>query len=45
MIDFDFRMPTRIIFGHQSEAKVGEILSGYGFKKVSHCLWGRLDCS
>jgi len=34
MIDFDFQMPTRIIFGHQSETKVGEILSGYGFKKV-----------
>jgi len=34
MIDFDFVMPTRIIFGHQSEDKIGTILSGYGFKNV-----------
>jgi alcohol dehydrogenase YqhD (iron-dependent ADH family) len=34
MIDFDFINPTRIIFGHQSEDKVAEILSSYGFKKI-----------
>jgi alcohol dehydrogenase YqhD (iron-dependent ADH family) len=34
MIDFDYQLPTRIIFGHQSEEKVGEILSSYSLKKV-----------
>jgi alcohol dehydrogenase len=34
MIDFDFINPTRIIFGHQSENKVADILLGYGWKKV-----------
>lgn len=34
MIDFDYQLPTRIIFGQQSENKVGEILNSYGFKKV-----------
>lgn len=34
MIDFDFVTPTRIIFGHKSEEKISEILSGYGFKNV-----------
>ena len=34
MIDFDYQLPTRIIFGRQSENKVGDILNFYGFKKV-----------
>jgi alcohol dehydrogenase YqhD (iron-dependent ADH family) len=34
MIDFDYQLPTRIIFGRQSEEKVGEILSSYSLKKV-----------
>jgi alcohol dehydrogenase YqhD (iron-dependent ADH family) len=34
MIDFDYQLPTRIIFGHQSEEKVGEILCSYSLKKV-----------
>jgi alcohol dehydrogenase YqhD (iron-dependent ADH family) len=34
MIDFDFVMPTRIVFGHKSEEKVADILSSYGFKNV-----------
>lgn len=34
MKDFDFINPTRIIFGRKSEEKVGEVLKGYGFKKI-----------
>jgi len=34
MRDFDFINPTRIIFGRKSEEKVGEVLKGYGFKKI-----------
>jgi alcohol dehydrogenase YqhD (iron-dependent ADH family) len=34
MIDFDFVNPTRIIFGHNSEDKIGDVLKGYGFSKV-----------
>lgn len=34
MRDFDFINPTRIVFGKNTEEKVGEIISEYGFKKV-----------
>lgn len=34
MIDFDFIAPTRIIFGHKAEDKIGAVLAEYGFKKV-----------
>jgi alcohol dehydrogenase YqhD (iron-dependent ADH family) len=34
MIDFDYVLPTRIIFGHKSEEKIAEVLLGYGFKSV-----------
>jgi alcohol dehydrogenase len=34
MIDFDFRSPTRIVFGRKSEDKVAVILSEYGIKNV-----------
>lgn len=34
MVDFDFINPTRLIFGSDSEEKIGEILSGYGFQRV-----------
>ncbi len=34
MIDFDFVMPTRIIFGHKVEDKIATVLSGYGFKNI-----------
>ena len=34
MRDFDFVNPTRIIFGKKSEEKVGDVLLGYGFKKI-----------
>jgi alcohol dehydrogenase YqhD (iron-dependent ADH family) len=34
MIDFDFRNPTRIIFGEGSEKKVGELLREYRMKRV-----------
>lgn len=34
MRDFDFVNPTRIIFGKNSEEKIGAILSGYGFKRI-----------
>jgi len=34
MNDFDFVMPTRIIFGHRSEERIGIILKSYGFSNV-----------
>lgn len=34
MIDFDFRCPTRIVFGRKSEDKIAELLLGYGFHSV-----------
>ena len=34
MIDFDFVSPTKIFFGRGKEARVGEILSEFGAKKV-----------
>jgi alcohol dehydrogenase YqhD (iron-dependent ADH family) len=34
MIDFDFVNPTRIIFGKNSEDKIGSVLSSYHFKRV-----------
>lgn len=34
MIDFDFRNPTRIIFGKNSEEKVGALLNEYSLKRV-----------
>ena len=34
MINFDFYSPTKIFFGKEREKEVGEIIKGYGFKKV-----------
>ena len=34
MINFDFYSPTKIFFGKERENEVGEIIKGYGFKKV-----------
>lgn len=34
MNDFDFRMPTRIIFGHKSEEKVASVFTQYGLKNI-----------
>jgi len=34
MIDFDFRSPTRIVFGRGKEARIAEILLGYGLANV-----------
>lgn len=34
MNDFEFYSPTRLFFGENSEMRVGEILTAYGFKKV-----------
>ena len=34
MNDFDFVMPTRIIFGKGSEEKIASILKGYGFSRI-----------
>lgn len=34
MINFDFYSPTKIFFGKGRENEVGEIIKGYGFKKV-----------
>ena len=34
MNDFDFISPTRVVFGRNSEEKVGELCLSFGFKKV-----------
>ena len=34
MKDFIFHAPTKIIFGRESHLKTGEIIKGYGYKKV-----------
>jgi alcohol dehydrogenase YqhD (iron-dependent ADH family) len=34
MIDFNFVSPTKIIFGHGAESKIGALLRDYGFKNV-----------
>jgi len=34
MIDFNFVSPTKIVFGHEAEAKVGALFKDYGFKHV-----------
>ncbi|MBQ5911283.1 MAG: iron-containing alcohol dehydrogenase [Clostridia bacterium] len=34
MRDFTFHTPTKIFFGKGKEANVGEIIKGYGFKKI-----------
>ena len=34
MENFEFYRPTRYIFGIDTEKKVGEVVSGYGYKKV-----------
>jgi len=34
MDNFEYLVPTRVIFGHQTELKVGEVIKGYGYKKV-----------
>ena len=31
MIDFQFVAPTKIVFGHQAEEKVGQVAQGFGF--------------
>lgn len=34
MINFEFYSPTRVFFGRDQQKRVGEIIKGYGFKKV-----------
>ena len=34
MIDFDFVAPTRIVFGKNSEERLGELLQSYGIRSV-----------
>ena len=34
MIDFDFSSTTRIVFGKDSEEKVGDLILSYGYKRV-----------
>ena len=34
MENFEFYAPTRMIFGKDSHLKVGDIIKGYGFKKI-----------
>ena len=34
MINFDFYSPTKIYFGKDRELEVGNIIKGYGFKKI-----------
>ncbi len=40
MIDFDFRNPTRIVFGKEAESKAGELAKEYGFSKTLVLLGG-----
>lgn len=40
MIDFDFRNPTRIVFGKETENKTGELAKEYGFSKTLVLLGG-----
>ncbi|MGN1296108.1 MAG: iron-containing alcohol dehydrogenase, partial [Bacilli bacterium] len=32
--NFEFLLPTKIYFGKGEENKIGEIIAGYGYKKV-----------
>ncbi len=34
MINFEFRSPTRVIFGRDTEKQVGEVIRGYGYHKI-----------
>jgi len=34
MLDFTYYTPTKVFFGKDSHKKVGEIISGYGYKKI-----------
>ena len=34
MLDFTYYTPTKVIFGKDSHKKVGEIIKGYGYKKI-----------
>ena len=34
MLDFNFYTPTKIFFGKGKEKDIGEIIKGYGFKKI-----------
>lgn len=34
MLDFEFYTPTKVIFGKGKQNKTGEIISGYGYKKI-----------
>lgn len=34
MKDFEFYIPTKVIFGRGKENQVGEIIKSYGFQKV-----------
>ncbi|HEY8421274.1 MAG TPA: iron-containing alcohol dehydrogenase [Thermoclostridium sp.] len=34
MINFEFYSPTRVFFGRDQHKRIGEIIKGYGFKKV-----------
>lgn len=34
MLDFTYYTPTKVYFGKDSHKKVGEIISGYGYKKI-----------
>lgn len=40
MIDFDFRNPTRIVFGKETENKAGALAKEYGFSKTLVLLGG-----
>jgi len=34
MLDFTFYTPTKVFFGKDSHKQVGEIIKGYGYKKI-----------
>ena len=34
MLDFIYYAPTKIVFGKGKENEVGELIKGYGFKKI-----------
>ena len=34
MVDFTYYTPTKVFFGKETHKKVGEIIKGYGYKKI-----------
>ena len=38
MLDFDIVMPTKTFFGKGKEEQIGEIVKGFGYKKVLICI-------